>query len=236
MEKVSIIIPTLNEERYIETTLKSIKPQLKKGDEIIIVDSYSKDSTIEICKKYTKKIYNMKPKGIGPAKTFGAKKAKNNILIFPDGDSKIEKNFLKKVKESFSNEDIDILGGCVKFDSNKKINKKFYDYCNAVTFYIQKSTYKFLGKSWFNGNCSAIRKDVFLENGGFKDVICEDFEFGIKNTKYLNMAFDKKLNVILSDRRYKEEGFINTTLLWTKSIIMILLNKEIKTDEYKVLN
>jgi glycosyltransferase involved in cell wall biosynthesis len=51
---VSIIILTYNEEENIEHTLESLKDWI---GEIIIVDSYSTDETLEICKKYTDKIY-----------------------------------------------------------------------------------------------------------------------------------------------------------------------------------
>ena len=44
--KVSIIIPTFNEEKHIEKTLKSLK-----GNEIIVVDGGSTDGTIEILKE-----------------------------------------------------------------------------------------------------------------------------------------------------------------------------------------
>lgn len=52
MNKISILIPAYNEEKYIEDCLKSTA----WADEIIVIDSFSTDRTLEICKKYTNKI------------------------------------------------------------------------------------------------------------------------------------------------------------------------------------
>ncbi len=51
---VSVIITTKNEERNIETCLKSIKNQTYKKIEVIVIDNNSADSTEKISKKYTK--------------------------------------------------------------------------------------------------------------------------------------------------------------------------------------
>ena len=51
--KVSVIIPTLNAEKFIEGLLKNlIEVQTLKPDEIIIIDSSSQDKTVEIVKSY----------------------------------------------------------------------------------------------------------------------------------------------------------------------------------------
>ncbi|MEM5873123.1 MAG: glycosyltransferase, partial [Candidatus Aenigmatarchaeota archaeon] len=63
--KISVIIPTYNEEKYIEDTLLSIKYQrFNYPYEIIVSDSNSKDKTIEIAKKYANKIIITKKRGI----------------------------------------------------------------------------------------------------------------------------------------------------------------------------
>jgi glycosyltransferase involved in cell wall biosynthesis len=57
----SVIIPTYNEEKYIENCLRSVRNQKINGKiEIIIVDSNSSDRTREIAKKYANKVINIK--------------------------------------------------------------------------------------------------------------------------------------------------------------------------------
>ncbi len=85
--KVSIIIPTMNEEKYIGKTISRIK---KTGRyEIIVVDK-STDRTAEIAKKLGAKVIKQKGKGKGNAMRLGAKHAKGEILVFVDGDNSYE--------------------------------------------------------------------------------------------------------------------------------------------------
>lgn len=56
---VSVIIPTYNSARTLETTLKSIKKQTYQNIEIIVVDNNSKDTTKKIAEKYADSVYNI---------------------------------------------------------------------------------------------------------------------------------------------------------------------------------
>ena len=83
---ISIIIPTLNEEKEIEETLKNLEEPLRRGEiEVIISDGGSTDATLEIVKRYTKKIVvhsGAKRQTISHAKNIGAAKAVGEYLLF----------------------------------------------------------------------------------------------------------------------------------------------------------
>ena len=86
--KVSIIIPTLNEEKNLPRVLKSIKDYMKDRSEkyeIIVVDGYSKDRTVEIAKKFGAKVI-FDDVGKGSALRKGMKVAKGDIIITMDAD------------------------------------------------------------------------------------------------------------------------------------------------------
>ena len=86
--KVSIIIPTLNEEKNLPRVLKSIKDYMKNRSEkyeIIVVDGYSKDRTVEIAKKFGAKVI-FDDVGKGSALRKGMKVAKGDIIITMDAD------------------------------------------------------------------------------------------------------------------------------------------------------
>jgi 1,2-diacylglycerol 3-alpha-glucosyltransferase len=94
---VSIIIPALNEEKYIEKTLKSVRRQTYPKIEVIVVDNGSTDRTGEIAKKYANKVIVEEKRGIGIARNRGAKEAKGDILLFLDADTEIEKDCVEKI-------------------------------------------------------------------------------------------------------------------------------------------
>ena len=85
---ISIIIPTLNEEKYIENTLKALKNQDYNGKyEIIVADGMSKDRTVKIAQKYADKVIKVKKPGISAGRNAGAGIAKGGIFLFIDADT-----------------------------------------------------------------------------------------------------------------------------------------------------
>lgn len=99
MMKVSVIIPTYNEEDVIKGCLKSLDKQNYKDFEVIVVDDGSTDKTLERIQdtKYKIQIFKQGHKGAGAARNRGAKHAKGDILVFIDADMTFDKNFIKKL-------------------------------------------------------------------------------------------------------------------------------------------
>ena len=79
--KVSIIIRTKNEERWIEPCLQKIFTQKFKNFEVILVDNASRDKTVLKAKKYPIKIVKIKKFLPGKAINFGIKKSKGSIIV-----------------------------------------------------------------------------------------------------------------------------------------------------------
>lgn len=113
--KVSVIIPTFNEEKVIDNCLQSLFKQTLKVLEIIVVDDGSTDHTVsKISKisrdaKFLHEVHNLKSqfsnlflleqkhKGPGAARNLGVSKAKGEILVFVDADMEFESDFLEKL-------------------------------------------------------------------------------------------------------------------------------------------
>ncbi len=98
--KVSVIIPTYNEEKNIEEAISSLLNQTYKDFEVIIVDDGSKDGTVNKVKdfmKRSKKVRLIKGehKGPGFSRNLGAKNADGEILVFVDADMSFEKEYLE---------------------------------------------------------------------------------------------------------------------------------------------
>jgi glycosyltransferase involved in cell wall biosynthesis len=103
---VSVIIPGKNSGSILENCLKSLREQSYKNLEIIVVDSYSKDSTKSVAEKYKAKLLNCNPKvktGMFDApykRNFGAKKAKGEFVYYVDADMELTKNVIKEAVET----------------------------------------------------------------------------------------------------------------------------------------
>ena len=93
--KLSATIITFNEEANIERCLKS----LTWVDEIIVVDSYSEDKTLEICKKYDCKIIQTSWDGFGKTKKFAVDNASNDWILSVDSDEEVTESLRKEIEE-----------------------------------------------------------------------------------------------------------------------------------------
>ena len=98
LEKVSIIIRTKNEERWIEQCLKKIFDQNYDNFEVILVDNNSKDKTLERAKKYPIKVIKINKFLPGKAINLGIRKSKGKIIVCLSAHCiPINNNWLKKI-------------------------------------------------------------------------------------------------------------------------------------------
>lgn len=96
--KLSVIIITKNEEKNIVDCLESVK----WADEIIIVDAFSSDSTIEIARKYTDKVFQKEWIGFADQKSYALKLASNEWVLSLDADERVSESLRIKLLSMLS--------------------------------------------------------------------------------------------------------------------------------------
>lgn len=110
--KISVIIPTYNEEKVIKECILSLKNQTLRDVEIIVVDDGSTDGTLGLLEDV--EVFQQKHQGPAMARNLGAKHAKGKILVFVDADMTFDPRFLEnlvkpiekgKTKGTFSKEE-----------------------------------------------------------------------------------------------------------------------------------
>ncbi len=230
---LSIVIPTLNEKENLERLLVHLKKQMKRGDEVVVVDAYSRDGTPEVARKHGAKLVSQKPAGIGLAKTEGAKHAKNDIFVFLDADCVPSEKFLDKIRSHFKDDNLLAVGGLDLYESDSAFWRFLYNSYSRVVFYSAALIHRLTRKYWFATNNSAYRKDIFFSVGGFRSVVCEDTDMMKRLPASRNAKYDSGMVITLSDRRFREGGFFRTLGLWTWSNFLIMLGREVDTKGYR---
>lgn len=95
MEKLSVAIITKNEERNIGRCLES----LKWADEIVVLDGYSTDKTVEICRKYTDKIYQKEFETFPREREYILKRTSYKWVLSVDSDMYFPSEICEEIKD-----------------------------------------------------------------------------------------------------------------------------------------
>jgi glycosyltransferase involved in cell wall biosynthesis len=97
MQSLSVVIITFNEEQNIGRCIDSVK---KIADEIIVLDSYSTDQTIEIARSYGATIFQEKFKGYIGQKNVATQLASNNYILSLDADEAPDDKLVASILEA----------------------------------------------------------------------------------------------------------------------------------------
>ena len=90
---VSVVIPVHNGEKYIKKCVNQILKQTLSQIEVILVENFSEDSSLEICKELSKqddrvRLFQSFKRGTSFARKLGVQKAKGLYITFSDQDDK----------------------------------------------------------------------------------------------------------------------------------------------------
>ncbi len=207
----SIIIPTLNEEKRLQTCLDSIKNQTHKNIEIIISDSKSTDKTVPIARKNKAKIVHGPKKGPAFGRNLGAKYAKGDILFFVDADSYLPPNLVEKIVSKIQ-EDKDLVAGTVFvlfYDGNIRM------FIMSLLSFSSAWIYSRLGFGVTCGPTAFIRTSIFRKINGFDPSVkmCEDIDLGVRAMNYGKVRILREV-VYTSSRRFKKWNLSKTFLTY----------------------
>src|SRR3989344_8712585 len=100
---ISVIITTKNEEDVISNILESINKQTYRNFEIILIDNQSSDRTLNIAKKYTKKVFTKGPER-SAQRNFGVEKARGEYVLILDADMVLTQKVLEEAVKLFKME------------------------------------------------------------------------------------------------------------------------------------
>ena len=153
---ISIITVTKNSSKTLDRCVKSLKKQICKDFEHIIIDGNSSDNTVEIIKKNYRHIsfaLSENDQNMWEAINKGIKHSKGEIIGILNSDDIIYPHGLKIIKSYFKKKNIDFLFGTVKKEkifcgfSPEKINYKFNIFSShSVGFFITKKASKKIGE------------------------------------------------------------------------------------------
>jgi glycosyltransferase involved in cell wall biosynthesis len=224
MDELSIIIPTLNEQRYIPVLLESLAKQQFAGKlQVIVVDGQSTDMTERRVADFKDRLSDLlflsTSPDIGHQRNMGVSKAKYRYLLFLDADVILPDHCLSRLSKKVDGKE-NFMAAILHLNQNMTIVD-----CFALAF-----VYGLFFISWLarmpvtNGDFILTTRAVHDRINGFREgaILGEDTDYGFRavkaGTKY---QFIFATHVIASDRRMKQMGRFRLILLWAKVFLRV---------------
>ena|SRR3989339_750403 len=206
--KYSVLIPTLNEEKYIGVLLQALVNQEFKDFEVIVIDAVSEDKTKQVVDTFRGKLsvtFVESPKrGVSFQRNYAAKMAKAGHLIFFDADVAPEPEFIAKIDRYIGKEKVDVLSSWNVPISDKLVDEFLYWAFNRL--YLESVKDRFPAAV---GTFIYVKKSAFDAVGGFQEEVklAEDFDLVGRMFKAgYKYALLKDPKIKFSVRRLEKEG------------------------------
>lgn len=206
IDTISIIMASYNEENLIEIATSSVKSQsiiakYPEYFELILVDSCSKDRTVELAKPFVDKIVTA-PRGKLTARNLATKEAKGNIIVSTDSDSYYPYHWLNTLLRPFND---------LEHKSIIAANGNTFDYgipkipgkVHTVAYFLDRTI---IHPRQMVGRNSAYYKHGFYLSGGFNESINqfdinamlneEEVNFGDRLKKFGRIIFKNNASCV----------------------------------------
>lgn len=161
-DKISVIVPIYNAEKYLRECLDSLINQTYTNLEIILVNDGSKDNSYEIAKEYALKderikLYTKENGGLSDARNFGLERATGRFIGFTDNDDITFSNQFERLYQMITENDSDMsMCSYVRSDEelkNEEISVKTYDIQEIFEDVILDNIYAHMWDKLYKREC-----------------------------------------------------------------------------------
>ncbi len=221
MMDISVVIPALNEEKYIGTCLKSLRDQRFNGNyEVIVADDSSEDGTVAVAEKYADKVVVHGRGSISYGRQKGAEAAKYPAIAFTDADTFVAPDWLAQLSACLDRERVvGVHGQLMPLDGNAVEN----NFCRYV---LPPYSALMVGihQPSVPGANFAVTKKAFEKVGGFntKLITAEDVELCKRIKREGRFLFNRNAVVYVSTRRVRKWGYAKVVSFHISNSIKIL--------------
>ncbi len=211
MSQLSIIIPTFNEEAWIEKTLLCVQTCAPNA-EILAVDGKSTDRTVAIASQHVRVI--SAKRGRGGQLNAGVAATQGDILLFLHADTLPEQSGIIELLAVMQDKSIDGGAFRMRFDDTRSIYRRI---CENITKRSQRT------KSYTGDQAIFTRRDVFQRLDGYRNwPFMEDVDYSERMGKAGNVVL-LNAEVETSARRHQRWGLLRTQLTVVLIRILYLL-------------
>jgi glycosyltransferase involved in cell wall biosynthesis len=209
MTEVSVIVPTLNEAKYLPSLLGSLKRQSFTDFEVLIGDSGSTDGTQEVAAAAGARVLEGERKGPGEGRNRGARAAGGRVFLFLDADCVAPAGLFEAVLKAL--DDPQVIGGATSFTplDGKRRDRLLFTLANLYQRVMTE-----WGFPHNAGYCFFFRREAFEKLGGIREdmLLNETHDIALRSREAGRFVF-LPIEVQTSMRRFRTYGYARTIVL-----------------------
>ena len=216
--KISVIIPTYNEEKVIAQLITSLQ-KIKEKCEILFVDGGSTDKTVEMIGKEFSVITS--EKGRAKQMNAGARQSSGDVLFFLHCDSEIPDTALEEIETVMEKHRAGCFG--IAFHS-----KNFFMFtCRVISNHRVKDR-----KVMFGDQGIFIERDLFFDIGMYPEIpIMEDYQLSLTlKEKGIRLGMTKN-RIFTSDRRFSGTTVQKLRIMWKMNRLRAMYRKGVPIEK-----
>lgn len=202
-DKISIVIPVLNDLAALQNLLPGLQDARGKGHEVLVVDGGSTDGSVTYARSLADRVL-MTGTGRGRQMNLGVEYARQNILLFLHADSKLPGDGLARIQQAM--DDPERHWG--RFDVQLDDTGAAFALISAMMNLRSRITGVATGDQGI-----FVRKRAFLDAGGYREIaLMEDVALSkALRRRSRPVCLDSRLTT--SARRWRRDGVVRTILL-----------------------
>ena len=227
MNDITVIIPALNEARYLPRLLQGLAEQTRPDFGVVVVDGASQDQTAALARSFASRLADLQVivsprRGVARQRNLGARASRGEWLVFLDADSLVRPYFIERLERfitecqpqfftAWSGPDGEAAGDAV--------------FTLIVNMYVEASM--IAGRAVAPGALMVMRREHFEQAGGFDETVsfAEDYDL-TQRLAALGTPLQMLRETVYaySLRRMRKEGKPRFVWLYTQATLRALLN------------
>ncbi len=238
---ISIIIPTLNEEKLLPQILAQFPPDIcRRHDvEIIISDGGSSDATVRIARDAGAEVVEhagQHRQTIAEGRNNGARIARGDVLVFINADIRVSdtEQFFSEVSRCLATPGVHGVTAEVRvFPEEEILSDRIFHFGHNL--YVR--FLNVIGEGMGRGECQVLRRSIFDAVGGYNAAMVagEDYDLFRRVRKKGKIVMMKNALIFESPRRFRKYGYLHIVWGWTRNALAVIFRNKSSSEEWEAV-
>jgi glycosyltransferase involved in cell wall biosynthesis len=237
VNRFSVVIPALNEEKFLPRLLRSLAAQTRRDFDVVVVDGSSQDRTVDVARSFGPQLPGLNvivsPKrGVALQRNLGARASRQDHsgpaaagewLVFLDADSQVQPYFMERIEAFVAEAQPRLFTSWFRPDSDRASDALFALLANMM---VEGSIVAH--RSLAPGPLTVVRRDAFELVNGYDETITfgEDYDLSERLTaRGVEMQILRETLYVLSLRRVRKDGKLRTVGFYGYTGMQVLLTR-----------